>query len=67
MDFIICFWVYRNSGGEEADLCVHTAEGRDWSEAALRWPRGAGLSAAGQPMAWTDARPLWNLQWKSTR
>lgn len=57
----------RCTGSAEADPCVYTAEVRDRSEAALRRSRGAALSAAGQPVAWADARPLWNLQWKSTR
>lgn len=67
MGFDVCFWVYRCSRGAEADLCVYTAEGRDWSEAVLWSSRGAGLSAAGHQVASTDAGPLWNLQWKSTR
>lgn len=35
MSFVVCFWVYRYSGGAEAYLCVYSAKGRDWSEAAL--------------------------------
>lgn len=35
MGVVVCFWIYRCTGGAEADLCVHTAEGRDRSEAAL--------------------------------
>lgn len=57
----------RHSGCAQADVCVYAAEGRDRFEVALRWSRRAGLCARGQPVAWTDAGPLWNLQWKSAR
>ena len=66
--FSLCwFWVLRCGGGSEADHCFHPAEGRDRPEATVWRSRRAGLPAAGQPMAWTNSRPLWDLQWESAR
>lgn len=66
--FVLFFFSgLRCSGGAQADLCVYTLEGTDWPQATLWWSRRARLPAAGQPLARTESRSLWNFQWKSTR
>lgn len=60
--FVFVFWGLRRGGGLEADLRVHPAEGGRRPEAAVRRSRGAGLPAAGQPMARADPGPLRNVQ-----